>query len=227
MPAGGACQRPVRFHGRFARARRAGDSFGRPRPHVPQTRMASTQDFRNGLVLNWKDDLWQIVEFQHVKPGKGGAFVRGKLKNVRNGKIVDTTFRAGEKVETARVERRQMQFLYEDELGLHFMNTETYDQRALRSDLVEKKDLIKEGGTIDVLVDAATNEPLAVELPRQVELVVAQTDPGLKGDTASGATKPATLESGATIQVPLFINEGDVVRVDTETASYQTRVSAA
>jgi elongation factor P len=189
--------------------------------------MPSTQDFRNGLVLNWKDDLWQIVEFQHVKPGKGGAFVRGKLKNVRNGKIVDTTFRAGEKVETARVERRQMQYLYEDDLGLHFMNTETYEQRSLRSDLVEKKDLIKEGGMIDVLVDAGTEEALSVELPRQVELKVTQTDPGLKGDTATGATKPATLESGATVQVPLFINEGDVVRVDTETASYQTRVSAA
>ncbi|PAP78481.1 elongation factor P [Rubrivirga marina] len=189
--------------------------------------MPSTQDFRNGLVLNWKDDLWQIVEFQHVKPGKGGAFVRGKLKNVRNGKIVDTTFRAGEKVETARVERRQMQYLYEDDLGLHFMNTETYEQRALRSDLVEGKDLIKEGGMIDVLVDAATDEALSVELPRQVELKVTQTDPGLKGDTATGATKPATLESGATVYVPLFINEGDVIRVDTETASYQTRVSAA
>ena len=189
--------------------------------------MASTQDFRNGLVLNWKDDLWQIIEFQHVKPGKGGAFVRGKLKNVRNGKIVDTTFRAGEKVETARVERRQMQFLYEDDLGLHFMNTETYEQRALRADMVAGKEFIKEGGTIDVLVDAATDEPLTVELPRQVELRVAQTDPGVKGDTATGATKPATLESGATVMVPLFINEGDVLRVDTETGSYQTRVSAA
>ena len=189
--------------------------------------MASTQDFRNGLVLNWKDDLWQIVEFQHVKPGKGGAFVRGKLKNVRNGKIVDTTFRAGEKVETARVERRQMQYLYEDDLGLHFMNTETYEQRALRADLVEGKDLIKEGGMIDVLVDAGTDEALSVELPRQVELTVTQTDPGLKGDTATGATKPAVVESGATVMVPLFINEGDVIRVDTETASYQTRVSTA
>ena len=189
--------------------------------------MASTADFRNGLVLNWKNDLWQIVEFMHVKPGKGGAFVRSKLKNVRNGKIVDNTFRAGEKVETARVERRQMQYLYEDDLGLHFMNTETYEQRALRADLVTGKDLIKEGATIDVLVDAATNEPLTVELPRNVELVVTKTDPGLKGDTATGATKPAEVESGATVMVPLFINEGDVIRVDTETGSYGTRVTAA
>ena len=189
--------------------------------------MASTQDFRNGLILNWKDDLWQIVEFQHVKPGKGGAFVRGKMKNVRNGKIVDTTFRAGEKIETVRVERREMQYLYEDEIGLHFMNTQTYEQRTLRADMIDKRDLIKEGGTIDVLVDASTEEPLNVELPRQVELVVTQTDPGLKGDTATGATKPAVVESGATVYVPLFINEGDVIRVDTETASYQTRVTAA
>lgn len=189
--------------------------------------MASTADFRNGLVLNWKNDIWQIVEFMHVKPGKGGAFVRGKLKNVRNGKIVDTTFRAGEKVETVRVERREMQYLYEDELGLHFMNTETYEQRTLRSDLVTGKEFIKEGGMIEVLFDAGTDEPLNVELPRQVELVVTKTDPGLKGDTATGATKPAEVESGATVNVPLFINEGDVIRVDTESGSYQTRVTAA
>ena len=189
--------------------------------------MASTQDFRNGLVLNWKDDLWQIIEFMHVKPGKGGAFVRSKLKNIRNGKTVDQTFRAGEKVETARVERREMQYLYTDEMGLHFMNTETYEQAALPKAVVDLKGLIKEGATIDVLVDAATDEALTVELPRQVELVVAQTDPGLKGDTATGATKPATLEAGAMVYVPLFINEGDTVRVDTETGSYQTRVSAA
>ena len=189
--------------------------------------MPSTADFRNGLIFHWKNDLWQILEFQHVKPGKGGAFVRGKLKNVRNGKIVDNTFRAGEKIETARVERRQMQYLYEDDLGLHFMNTETYEQRTLRADMVEAKDFIKEGGMIDVLVDAATEEALNVELPRQVDLVGTQTDPGFKGDTAQGATKPATLESGATINVPLFINEGDVVRVDIESKSYQTRVTAA
>ena len=189
--------------------------------------MADTSDFRNGLVLDWKSGIWQIQEFMHVKPGKGGAFVRAKLKNVENGKIVDTTFRAGEKVDTVRVERREMQFLYEDELGLHFMNTETYEQRALRADLVDKKDLIKEGGMIDVLVHADTEEPLNVELPRQVELAVTQTDPGLKGDTATGATKPAVVESGATIMVPLFINEGDVIRVDTDSASYQTRVSTS
>ena len=189
--------------------------------------MPSTQDFRNGLVLNWKNDLWQIVEFQHVKPGKGGAFVRSKLKNVRNGKVVDNTFRAGEKVETARVERRDMQYLYRDDLGLHFMNVETYEQRSVRADMVDNKDLIKEGSKVIVLVDAGTEEALSVELPRQVDLEVTQTDPGLKGDTATGATKPAVVESGATVMVPLFINEGDVIRVDTESSDYITRVTAA
>ena len=187
--------------------------------------MASTSEFRNGLVLIWRDDLWQINEFLHVKPGKGGAFVRAKLRNIRNGKIVDTTFRAGEKVDTARVERRQMQFLYADETGLHFMNTETYEQISLRPDLVPGRDLIKEGANIDVLVDASTDEALSVEMPRTVDLKITQTDPGLKGDTATGATKPATVESGATIMVPLFLNEGDTIRVDTETGSYSTRVS--
>ncbi len=189
--------------------------------------MASTQDFKNGLVFTWKDDLWQIIEFQHVKPGKGSAFVRGKLRNIRNGKLVDNTFRAGEKIEIARVERRQMQYLYEDDLGLHFMNTETYEQRTLRPEQVGGKQFIKEGGMIDVLVDASTDEALSVELPRTVELLVSQTDPGMKGDTATGATKPATLESGAIVNVPLFINEGDLLRVDTESGSYQTRVTAA
>ena len=187
----------------------------------------TTADIRNGLVLNWNGDLWQIVEFMHVKPGKGGAFVRTKLKNVRNGKVVDNTFRAGERIETARVERRQMQFLYEDDMGLHYMNTETYEQTTLRPDLVVGREYITEGGTVDVLFDASTDEPLTAEIPRTVELVVTQTDPGVKGDTATGATKPATLESGAVVHVPLFINEGDVIRVETESGQYLTRVSAA
>jgi len=188
--------------------------------------MASTQDFRNGFTFIWNDDVWQIVEFLHVKPGKGGAFVRTKLKNVRNGKVVDNTFRAGEKVEEARVERHEYQFLYEDELGLHLMNTDTYEQTTLPAGRVEGRGFIKEGGKVDLLVQAATGEALSVEIPRQVELAVAKTEPGIKGDTATGATKPAELESGATINVPLFINEGDLVRVDTESGEYLTRVSA-
>jgi elongation factor P len=187
--------------------------------------MASTQDFRNGFTFIWNDAVWQIVEFMHVKPGKGGAFVRTKLRNLRNGKVVDNTFRAGERVEDARVERHSYQFLYEDELGMHLMNTDTYEQTTLPTNRVEGRGFIKEGGSVDLIVHAETGEALSVEIPRQVELVVAQTEPGMKGDTATGATKPATLESGATINVPLFINEGDMVRVDTESGAYLTRVS--
>lgn len=187
--------------------------------------MADTSDFRNGLTLVWNGGLWTIIEFMHVKPGKGGAFVRSRLKNVRDGRVVDNTFRAGEKVETARVERRPHQFLYEDDLGLHFMNTDTYEQTVLRPDMVEGRKWIKEGGVIDVLVHGETDEPLTTEIAKTVELVVVQTDPGLKGDTATGATKPATLESGAVVQVPLFINEGDLIRVSTESGEYLTRVS--
>ncbi len=189
--------------------------------------MADTSDFRNGFTMEWNGDLWQIVEFMHVKPGKGGAFVRTKLKNVRNGRVVDNTFRAGEKVQEARVERRQNQFLYEDELGLHFMNTDTYEQFSLPADQVDKREFLKEGGMVDILFHAETEQPLTTEISKSVELTIVQTDPGLKGDTATGATKPATLESGAEVQVPLFLNEGDVIRVNTDTGSYVTRVSTA
>jgi elongation factor P len=189
--------------------------------------MADTSDFRNGLTLVWNGDLWTITEFMHVKPGKGGAFVRTKLRNVRTGRVVDNTFRAGEKVDTARIERRPHQFLYEDDLGLHFMNTETYEQLTLKEGAVEGREYIKEGGMIDVLVHAETDQPLATEIANSVELAVTRTDPGLRGDTATGATKPATLESGAVVYVPLFINEGDVVRVNTERGEYITRVSTA
>lgn len=189
--------------------------------------MADTSDFRNGLTLVWNGDLWTIIEFMHVKPGKGGAFVRTKLKNVRNGKVVDNTFRAGEKVETARIERRPHQFLYEDELGLHFMNTESYEQFSLPADRVEGREYVKEGGMIDILFHGETEEPLTVEIPGKVDLVVVQTDPGVRGDTATGATKPATVESGAVVLVPLFIDEGDVITVNTETGDYVTRVASA
>jgi elongation factor P len=189
--------------------------------------MADTSDFRNGLVLVWKGDLWQIVEFLHVKPGKGGAFVRTKLKNVRTGQVVDNTFRAGERVETARIERRPHQFLYEDEPGLHFMNLETYEQITISPDLVPRRGFLKEGGEADVLVHAETETPITVEIPKHVELRVVETEPGVRGDTATGGSKPAKLESGAVIQVPLFINEGDVVRVNTETGEYITRVATA
>ncbi len=186
----------------------------------------STSDFRNGLTFIWKDDLWQIVDFLHVKPGKGGAFVRTTLKNVRDGRELENTFRAGAKVEEVRVEKRPHQFLYEDDYGLHFMNTETYEQFSLPPEQIEGRKYLKEGGMVDILFRTDANEPLKTELPQKVELEVVQTDPGVRGDTAQGGSKPATLESGAVVDVPLFIEEGDVVRVNTSTGEYETRVSS-
>ena len=170
-------------------------------------------------------ELWQIVKFQHVKPGKGGAFVRTTLRHIRTGRQVDKTFRAGEKVQQARVERRPHQFLYEDPIGMHFMNMEDYAQFAMPPEQVPGREYLTEGGTIDILFHADTETVLMAEIPRSVELIVTQSDPGLKGDTATGATKPATLESGAVVNVPLFINEGDTIRVNTSSGDYITRVS--
>jgi len=189
--------------------------------------MVNTSDFRNGLMIIWKDDIWEMIDFQHVKPGKGGAFVRTRLKNVKDGRELDNTFRAGAKVEEVRVERRPHQYLYEDDYGLHFMNTETYAQFSLPPEQVEGMEYIKEGGEVDILFRADTNEPMRMDIPQKVELEVTKTTPGLKGDTAQGGSKPATLESGATVDVPLFINEGDVVRVSTQSGEYETRVSTA
>ncbi len=187
--------------------------------------MADTSDFRNGMALVWRDDIWAIKAFQHVKPGKGGAFVRTRLKNVRDGRELDNTFRAGEKIDEVRVERRPHQYLYADDYGLHFMNMDTYAQFALPPEQIEGRAYISEGSVIDILFRADTETPLTTELPQNVDLAVAQTDPGLRGDTAQGASKPATLESGAVVDVPLFINEGDVVRVNTTSGEYVTRVS--
>ncbi len=188
--------------------------------------MADTSNFRNGFSMIWNGDIWSIVEFMHVKPGKGGAFVRTKLRHIRTGKLVDNTFRAGEKIEEARVERRKYQYLYEDDLGLHFMNSDTYDQISLPIDAVQGREFIKEGGTIDIIFHSETEKALTTEIPGSVELMVSFTEPGIKGDTAQGATKPATLESGAIVNVPLFVNEGDVIRVNTEKGDYVTRVNA-
>ncbi len=188
--------------------------------------MVDTSRFRNGLTFLWRDGVWAIKEFQHVKPGKGGAFVRTTLKNVRDGRELNNTFRAGEKVEEVRVERRPHQMLYEDDYGIHFMNMETYAQFALPPEQVQGRDFIAEGSTIDILFRADTEEAMATELPTNVDLKVAETDPGLRGDTAQGGSKPATLESGAVVDVPLFIDEGDVLRVNTETGEYVTRVSS-
>lgn len=185
--------------------------------------MASTADFRNGLVIMFKGEPWSIVEFQHVKPGKGGAFVRTKLKNVVSGKVVDNTFRAGEKVETVRLEEKEMQFLYQEGNTLHFMDNETYEQTPLDASLAgDMLKFLKEGEVVKVQFHG--DKALGLELPFFIEFEVTETEPGVKGDTVSGSGKPATLETGAVIQVPFFVNVGDRVRVDTRTGTYMERV---
>ena len=188
--------------------------------------MASTADFRNGLVIEYNNDLYAITEFQHVKPGKGAAFVRTKLKSIRTGKVLENTFNSGAKVNTARVERRPHQFLYKDDLGYHFMDSATFEQIPLQEDLINAPHLLKDGQEVDILVHAETESPLACELPPFVVLQITYTEPGIKGDTATNATKPATLETGAVIQVPLFINQDEVIKVDTRTNSYSERVKS-
>lgn len=186
--------------------------------------MASTADFKNGLCLEMNNDIYSIVEFQHVKPGKGAAFVRTKLKSLRSGKVLDKTFSAGEKVTTARVEKRPHQFLYKDDLGYHFMDTETFEQISLEEHLIERANLLKDGQLVDILVHAETETPLSVELPPFVELMVTYTEPGIKGDTATNTLKPAIVETGATIMVPLFVDQDTRIKVDTRDGSYSERV---
>lgn len=186
--------------------------------------MASTADFKNGLCLEMNNDIYSIVEFQHVKPGKGNAFVRTKLKSLKSGKTLDKTFSAGEKVTTARVEKRPHQFLYKDDFGYNFMDTESFEQMTLEERLIERPNLLKDGQNVDILVHAETETPLSVELPPFVELMITYTEPGIKGDTATNALKPATVETGATVMVPLFVDQDTLIRVDTRDGSYSERV---
>jgi len=186
--------------------------------------MASTSDFKNGLVLNLEGQLWTITEFQHVKPGKGPAFVRTTLKNVLTGKVVDKTFNAGVKVETATVDKRDMTFLYKDGADFVFMDGDTYDQITVPSQTVgEVANFLLENQ--EAMVAQNDGVVLFVELPASVELLVSHTDPGLQGDRSTGGTKPATLETGAEINVPLFLNTGDKIKVDTRDGRYLGRVS--
>ncbi len=187
--------------------------------------MATTNDLKNGLVLNLEGQLWSVVEFQHVKPGKGGAFVRTKLKNVLSGKVVDKTFNAGVKVETANVDKRSMQFSYKEGDDFVFMDTETWDQVHVPSQTVgdAAKYMLENQ---DAVVAIHNGTPLYVELPAAVELAIDYTEPGLQGDRSTGGTKPATLETGAEIQVPLFITTGEKVKVDTRTGDYLGRISS-
>lgn len=185
--------------------------------------MADTSDFRTGFTMRHKNGLWSISEFQHVKPGKGPAFVRTKLKNIENGKVVEETFRAGEKVEEVRLEKRPFQYLYPDGEFYVFMNTETYEQLQLHRDgLGDVIPYIKESDICSVLL--MEEKPLTVEPPMTVELEVTQTDPGLRGDTAQGGSKPATMETGLVVQVPLFIEEGEILKIDSRTGKYLGRV---
>lgn len=186
--------------------------------------MATTNDLKNGIVLNIDGQLWTVVEFQHVKPGKGGAFVRTKLKNVLSGKVVDRTFNAGVKVETANVDKREMQYLYRDGDDWVFMDVQTYDQIHVPNPVVgDSADYLLENQNATV----ATHEgaPIYLELPPSVELVITYTEPGLQGDRSTGGTKPATLETGAQIQVPLFLTEGEKIKVDTRDGSYLGRIN--
>tara|TARA_Y100000589_G_C26786409_1_gene479913 strand:- start:7 stop:567 length:561 start_codon:yes stop_codon:yes gene_type:complete len=185
--------------------------------------MASTSDFRNGLILNHKNNLWKIVEFLHVKPGKGGAFVRTKLKNVKTGQVVDETFRAGEKIETIRIEAREFNYLYNDGDLYYFMDNETFDQISLsKAQISDIKDFLIENTKTTIAFNG--EEPIEVRIPQHMNIKIIQTDPGFKGDTAQGGTKPATLETGLVIQVPLFIQEGEIVRIDTKDKRYIERI---
>ena len=187
--------------------------------------MATTADFRNGLTIEYNGQIFTVIQFQHVKPGKGGAFVRTKLKNIKTGKVIENTFNAGVKIDVVRVERRPYQYLYKEESGFVLMHCETFEQITLPEGLIENADLMKEGQYLEVNFHTETETPLTAELPAFVELEVTQTIPGEKGNTASStALKPATVETGAEIMVPLFINEGDVLKVDTRDRSYNERV---
>lgn len=185
--------------------------------------MATTSDIRNGLCIEHNNDIFSIVEFQHVKPGKGNAFVRTKLKSLSSGKVLDHTFQAGHKIFPVRVERRKFQYLYEDDMGFHFMDNETYEQITIQSNMIENPGMLKEGSEIEVLFHAEKEVPLNVELPQYMVFEITYTEPGVKGDTATNTLKPATIETGAEVRVPLFINTGDKIKVDTRTASYVER----
>lgn len=187
--------------------------------------MATTADFRNGLCIEFNGELFVIVDFQHVKPGKGPAFVRTRIRNLKTGRTLDNTFTAGVKIDVARVERRPYQFLYkEGDTTYNFMHTETFEQLAIEEDLITNPGLLKEGQSVEVMYHADTETPLTCELPAFVDLEVTYTEPGVKGDTATNAAKRATVETGAEVFVPLFIETGEKIRVDTRTNRYSERV---
>jgi elongation factor P len=187
--------------------------------------MATTADFRNGLCIEYNGELWTIVEFQHVKPGKGGAFVRTKLKNIKTGRVIPNTFNAGVKINIQRVERRKYQYLYKDDTGYQMMNAETFEQIPIPEDIINAPQLMKEGQEVEISFHTETEAALFVELPPFVVLEITYTEPGIKGDTATNTLKPATVETGTEIMVPLFINTGEKIKVDTRNGgAYVERV---
>ncbi len=187
--------------------------------------MATTSDIRNGMCLEFNGNLVTVVSFQHVKPGKGPAFVRTKLKNITTGKVIENTFSSGHKIQETRIERRPYQYLYKDDMGYNMMHTDTYEQIILQEDLINNVALLKEGELVEVVVHADTETPLYCELAINVSMDVTYTEPGVRGDTSSTSSlKPATVETGATIMVPLFVNTGDKIRIDTRDSSYMERV---
>jgi elongation factor P len=186
--------------------------------------MASTSDIRNGLCIKYNHDIYKIIEFLHVKPGKGPAFVRTKLKSLTTGKVLDNTFSAGHKIDDVRVETHTYQYLYAEGDDFHFMNNESFEQITLNKNILDNPDLLKEGTNVMVQVNTETDLPLSVDMPASVILEVTYAEPGVKGNTATNATKSATVETGANINVPLFINEGDKIKIDTASGSYMERV---
>lgn len=186
--------------------------------------MATTSDIRNGLCIRYNHDIYKIIEFLHVKPGKGPAFVRTKMKSVTSGKVLENTFSAGHKIEDVRVETHKFQFLYNDGEYYHFMNVEDYTQIRLTESVLDMPQLMKEGEVVTILINTEDSMPLSVEMPASVVLEVTHTEPGVKGNTATNATKPATLETGAIVNVPLFINEGDKIKIETEKGTYKERI---
>jgi elongation factor P len=186
--------------------------------------MATTADFRNGLVMEYNGELYSIVEFQHVKPGKGSAFVRTRLKSLKTGRVIANTFDSGVKIEIARVERRRYQYLYKDETGYHFMHMETFEQVFIPGELINAPQFLKESQEVEIVFHADTETPLSCDLPPFVELVITYTEPGLRGNTATNTLKEAKVETGAIVKVPLFIDTGELIRVDTRNGNYSERV---
>lgn len=188
--------------------------------------MANTSDIRNGLCIRYNHDIFKVIEFLHVKPGKGPAFVRTKLKSVTTGKVIDNTFSAGHKIDDVRVETHKFQYLYPEGDQFHFMNVDDYNQITISKAAIDNPSLLKEGELVTVIINSEDEMPLSVDMPASVILEVTSTEPGLKGNTATNATKPATVETGASIMVPLFINEGDKIKVETAKGTYKERVKA-